>query len=136
MADTLVYVAYPVASVVVFLFGCFGMLVGYLHFRKSGKDSQEFFLTARDSAGLLRISFSFYAGVMGSWALFSAPSYSYTAGKPLLHTNLTQGPVFRIPHVVVDHMALWRQHKHNVQDPPILSFHALSLFVSTCSNSL
>ena len=83
MADTLVYVAYPIASVVVFLFGLFAMAVGFVHFRRTGKDSQEFFLTARDSAGLLRIAFSFYAGVMGSWALFSAPSYAYTAGEIL-----------------------------------------------------
>ena len=81
MGDTLVYVAYPIASVVVLLFGLFAMAVGFLHFRRSGRDSQEFFLTARNSAGLWRISFSFYAGVMGSWALFSAPSYAYTAGN-------------------------------------------------------
>ena len=80
MGDTLIYIAYPVASVVVFLFGCFAMVVAWLHHRKVGADTQEFFLTARDSAGVFRISWSFYAGVMGSWALFSAPSYAYTAG--------------------------------------------------------
>jgi hypothetical protein len=82
MADTLVWVAYPVAAVVVVLFGIFALIVGWEHFRRTGKDSQEFFLTARDSAGIFRISWSFYAGVMGSWALFSAPSYAYTAGHP------------------------------------------------------
>ena len=80
MGDTLIYIAYPVASVVVFLFGCFAMVVAWLHHRKAGADTQEFFLTARDSAGVFRIAWSFYAGVMGSWALFSAPSYAYTAG--------------------------------------------------------
>ena len=69
MASTLVHIAYPVTSVVVFLFGCFAFIVGWLHFRKRGYDTQEFFLTARNSASIFRVSFSFFAGVMGSWAM-------------------------------------------------------------------
>jgi len=97
MASTLVWVAYPIASVVVFLFGVFAFIVAYLHLRRTGKDSQEFFLTARNSAGIFRISWSFYAGVMGSWALFSAPSYAYTAGPfylppPLSDTHTPTQP--------------------------------------------
>ncbi len=89
MVDTLVWVAYPVASVVVVLFGVFAFIVGYLHIRRTGKVSQEFFLTARNSAGIFRVSWSFYAGVMGSWALFSAPSYAYAAGaRPFIPSSL------------------------------------------------
>ena len=84
MASELVWVAYPVASVVVVLFGLFALTVAILHLRRSGKDSQEFFLTARNSAGIFRVSWSFFAGVMGSWALFSAPSYAYASGASLL----------------------------------------------------
>ena len=80
MTSILVYVAYPVTSAVVLMFGVFAMVVGFLHFRRQGKVTTEFFLTARDSAGLFRIAFSMYAGGVGSWALFSAPSYAYTAG--------------------------------------------------------
>ena len=80
MSNVLVYVAYPVTSVVVLAFGLFAMVAGYIHFRRDGKDTTEFFLTARNSAGLYRVAFSMYAGGLGSWALFSAPSYAYTAG--------------------------------------------------------
>ena len=83
MASELVWVAYPVASVVVVRFGLFALTVALLHLRRSGKDSQEFFLTARNSASIFRVSWSFFAGVMGSWALFSAPSYAYTSCVPL-----------------------------------------------------
>ena len=81
MSSTLVLVAYPVTAAVVVSFGVFALTVGYFHFRRHGKDSTEFFLTARNSAGLFRIAFSMYAGGVGSWALFSAPSYAYTAGS-------------------------------------------------------
>lgn len=57
------------------------MTVGFSHFRRRGKDTTELFLTARDSAGLFRIAFSMYAGGVGSWTLFSTPSYAYTAGE-------------------------------------------------------
>lgn len=82
MGDTLIYVAYPVTTAVVFLFGLFACAITWLHLRRVGRDTQEFFLTARGTASVWRIAWSFYAGVMGSWALFSPPSYAYTAGAP------------------------------------------------------
>ena len=84
MSNALALVAYPVTAAVVVSFGLFAVVVGFFHFRRNGKDTTEFFLTARDSAGLFRIAFSMYAGGVGSWALFSAPSYAYTAGDQSL----------------------------------------------------
>ena len=46
-----------------------------------GKQTQDFFLTARNSIGVWFIGWSFYAAVLGSWAVFSIPSYAYTAGE-------------------------------------------------------
>ena len=45
-----------------------------------GKQTQDFFLTARNSIGVWFIGWAFYAAVLGSWAVFSIPSYAYTAG--------------------------------------------------------
>ncbi len=45
-----------------------------------GKQTQDFFLTARNSIGVWFIGWSFYAATLGSWAVFSIPSYAYTAG--------------------------------------------------------
>ena len=54
MVSELVKVAYPVASAVVLLFGIFAMVVARMRFRKVGDDTQEFFLTARNSASTFR----------------------------------------------------------------------------------
>ncbi|KAK9858885.1 hypothetical protein WJX84_001389 [Apatococcus fuscideae] len=51
-----------------------------LHRHRKGKQTQDFFLTARNSIGVWFIGWSFYAAVLGSWAVFSIPSYAYTAG--------------------------------------------------------
>lgn len=93
MSNALVLVAYPVTAAVVVSFGLFALIVGFFHFRRNGKDTTEFFLTARNSAGLFRIAFSMYAGGVGSWALFSAPSYAYTAGD---HTSIECNAVHSI----------------------------------------
>ena len=81
MSSTLVYIVYPVASFVVFLFGVIALIIGTFYLRKNGPDTQEFFLTARNSANVFRIAFSYFAGVLGSWSLFGLPSFAYTAGN-------------------------------------------------------
>eukprot|EP00271_Cylindrocystis_brebissonii_P017895 TRINITY_DN4869_c0_g1_i1.p1 TRINITY_DN4869_c0_g1~~TRINITY_DN4869_c0_g1_i1.p1 ORF type:complete len:561 (+),score=86.00 TRINITY_DN4869_c0_g1_i1:264-1946(+) len=74
-------VAYPVAVAVVLLFGAAACVYAVLRQRKQGHaDTPEFFLTARGSVSLFTVAWSFYAGAMGSWALFSPPSYCLYAG--------------------------------------------------------
>lgn len=46
-----------------------------------GKDTTEFFLTARRSSGVFRIAWSFYAATLGAWVIFTLPSYAYTYGE-------------------------------------------------------
>jgi hypothetical protein len=84
MIDSLVIWTYVVGSLVVVGFGA---LAAYLAWdrqvRQGKKDTTEFFLTARNSFGTFRIAWSFYAAAMGSWALFSPPSYGLVAGVQL-----------------------------------------------------
>ena len=49
MANQVIWAAYPTATVVVVLFGLFAGLYTYFRHKKVGKDTTEFFLTARRS---------------------------------------------------------------------------------------
>lgn len=81
MTSSLVYASYPVASAVIVLFGLAACIYQYVREkRQGGPDTPEFFLTARNSVPTFTIAWSFYAGAMGSWALFGPPSYAYSAG--------------------------------------------------------
>lgn len=81
MADALVIWTYVLGSIVVVAFGTLAAYVAWdRSVRQGKKDTVEFFLTARDTFGTFRIAWSFYAAAMGSWALFSPPSYGLLAG--------------------------------------------------------
>ena len=84
MATTLVWIAYPLAVALVVLYGAGAMGIAFWRQKKQGhRDTTDFFLTARNSIGALRISWAFYAASMGSWALFSVAQYVSTAGVSL-----------------------------------------------------
>ena len=81
MASTLVWIAYPLSAALVVLYGLGALAIAFYRQKKQGqRDTTEFFLTARNSVGALRISWAFYASSMGSWALFSVAQYVSTAG--------------------------------------------------------
>ena len=54
MANQVIWAAYPTAAVVVVLFGLFAGIYTYFRHKKVGKDTTEFFLTARRSVVRLR----------------------------------------------------------------------------------
>ena len=84
MTTELVKWAYPCTVALVFCFGLGACIFSFIRERRQGfRDNIEFFLTARNSVGTLFIAWSYYASAMGSWALFSVPSYSYIAGAQL-----------------------------------------------------
>jgi hypothetical protein len=57
MASTLALVTYPTTCAILAFFGLFALVITFYHRRKQGKDdSTEFFLTARHTAGTLRIA--------------------------------------------------------------------------------
>ncbi|KAK9811347.1 hypothetical protein WJX72_002216 [[Myrmecia] bisecta] len=99
MATGLVYAAYISASVVAALFGLCAILFSrWREHKQGGPDSTEFFLTARKSVGALWIGWSFYAAALGSWALFSVPSYAYLSG--ILGLVITRIPVVLINGII------------------------------------
>ncbi|CAI5932331.1 unnamed protein product [Closterium sp. NIES-64] len=70
---------FGVLAVVLFGAGACAFAV-YREMKQGGPDTPDFFLTARKSVPMLTIAWSFYAGAMGSWALFGPPSYCLYAG--------------------------------------------------------
>ncbi|CAI5506165.1 unnamed protein product [Closterium sp. Naga37s-1] len=70
---------FGVLAVVLFGAGACAFAV-YREMKQGGPDTPDFFLTARKSVPMLTIAWSFYAGAMGSWALFGPPSYCSYAG--------------------------------------------------------
>lgn len=81
MANSVVWATYPTCAVVVVLYGLLACTFMFVRQRRSNKPTDsEFFLTARHSVGWFRIGWSFFAGAMGSWTLFSPASYGYYAG--------------------------------------------------------
>ncbi|CAI5475751.1 unnamed protein product [Closterium sp. Yama58-4] len=70
---------FGVLAVVLFGAGACAFAV-YREVKQGGPDTPDFFLTARKSVPMLTIAWSFYAGAMGSWALFGPPSYCSYAG--------------------------------------------------------
>ncbi|CAI5499884.1 unnamed protein product [Closterium sp. Naga37s-1] len=70
---------FGVLAVVLFGAGACAFAV-YREMKQGGPDTPDFFLTARKSMSMLTIAWSFYAGAMGSWALFGPPSYCAYAG--------------------------------------------------------
>ncbi|CAI5519513.1 unnamed protein product [Closterium sp. Naga37s-1] len=70
---------FGVLAVVLFGAGACAFAV-YREVKQGGPDTPDFFLTARKSVPMLTIAWSFYAGAMGSWALFGPPSYCAFAG--------------------------------------------------------
>lgn len=78
---TLSVLSYTLGILAVVAFGL-GACLFQVHreIKQGGTDSPDFFLTARRSVSMFTISWSFYAGAMGSWALFGPPSYGLVAG--------------------------------------------------------
>ncbi|GJP42579.1 hypothetical protein CLOM_g2130 [Closterium sp. NIES-68] len=73
--------AYTFGVLAVVLFGAGACAFAiYREVKQGGPDTPDFFLTARKSVPMLTIAWSFYAGAMGSWALFGPPSYCTYAG--------------------------------------------------------
>lgn len=90
-------VSYPVSVAVVILFGIFALIYAFMREKRQGHaDSPEFFLTARGSISMFTIAWSFYAGAMGSWALFSPPSYCLYSGVlgTIMYALASGMPVF------------------------------------------
>ncbi|KAK9858888.1 hypothetical protein WJX84_006937, partial [Apatococcus fuscideae] len=80
MATKLIFSMYIPGAIIVVLFGLAALSLTLLHRHRKGKQTRDFFLTARNSVGAWFIGWSFYAAILGSWAVFSVPSYAYTAG--------------------------------------------------------
>ncbi len=60
-------------------FAAFALVLAWRHNRRS-KGTTEEFLTARSSASMLRIAWSFYASAVGAWVFTGPPSYASYAG--------------------------------------------------------
>ena len=84
MASSLVLIVYPIASVVVFLFGCFAVLYTYL---RPKEGSTEFFLTARHSANTFRFVFGCVKGFFSD-KIYMAVSAHPKSGQHPTRVNL------------------------------------------------
>eukprot|EP00842_Homolaphlyctis_polyrhiza_P004622 jgi/Hompol1/5160/HPOL_004187-RA len=100
MSDPLQSIVIPLCITVVIVFGIAALLLSYLRFHSGVKDSTEFFLTARNSQGTLRVAWSLMCTAVGAGVLYSPSSfvtdpyfgagwlgllnYSFFGGAPLI----------------------------------------------------
>ncbi|KAI8590102.1 hypothetical protein BDZ88DRAFT_461151 [Geranomyces variabilis] len=113
--------ALSLSIVAVVLFGVLALVVARIRKNKNIAEDQttEFFLTARKSAPLWRIGWSFFASATGSWVVFAVPAFvvdpTYGAG----YIGLISYAVFTgLPLVLVAHVGQRIRAKY----PNILSW--------------
>ncbi|KAF9431302.1 hypothetical protein BGZ94_000009 [Podila epigama] len=76
---SLASLTYGLSIATILLFGVVALVLARRRQRVK-KDDTEFFLTARHSVPERTIAWSFYAGGVGSWVIFSMPAYVVSAG--------------------------------------------------------
>lgn len=70
---------YVLAIVLLLGFASFALVMAWRHNQRTKATTEEF-LTARSSATMLRIAWSFYASAVGAWVFTGPPSYASYAG--------------------------------------------------------